>query len=1303
MCRRLICLVSFVLVLGLVGSASAAVLYSDSFDRPDSYTVGTNDNALGGIVSAPWVEVEGAETQHQIRGNALVMTAGAGNSYIGHKFTGAELLTTFTIEFDVMPSARVSGAWFAIEFAPAESFTTSIDLTQSRVTLALLMRPQSNFVVWDNGANVGTNSRNLIDNSSDPARIRLQIDSPDGYSDGDTATIRMWINDVLVENFGGGSSYEFTWQGHTDGLYISFENQNPLDKTVDNLVIYSPFSPTKAFDPSPANEATDVRRDAILGWTAGQSAKTHDVYLGTVFDDVADASRTDPRGALVSQGRPENTYDRPDLLELGQTYYWRVDEVNAPPDNTIFKGDVWSFTVEPFAYVVENITATASSSDVDKGPENTVNGSGLDGSGLLHGNMGVDSMWLSDPIGAQPTWIGFQFDKVYKLHQMWVWNYNETWEPMIGAGFKDVTVEYSVDGADYTTLGTTHEFDQGPGLPDYAHNTTIDFRGVPAKYVRLIANSNWGGGMLPQYGLSEVRFLYIPVLAREPYPADGATNVSTGTIDEPIDVTVSFRGGREAARHEVYIDDNWRAVAKGTAPVATVTETSYGPLSLDLGQTYYWRIDEVNDVETPNVWEGDVWSFATQGYFVVDDFETYDANENQIWYIWRDGLGFGAVDSPPFSPGNGTGSAVGDETTGSYTEETIFHEGGHSVPYAYNNSGSTGKLNYSEAAMTLTSGRDWTRRGVKALTLWFRGYPASVGSFTEAPAGTYTMTVRSTNIGGTSDQFHFAYQQFSGAGSIIAKIDRLQRTNDTARAGVMIRDTLDPDSAHAAVLLQPRNGGSFMRRALTAGASTPTADAAMSAPLWVKVERDMGGMVTGSYSTDGVTWTDLGGELITMNTPMYVGLAVASNHATRTCEAIFSNVQITGASGQWMNQDVGILANDPERMYVAVANSGGTPAVVYYDDPDDPDAIPTQTGAWTEWNIDLQAFTDQGVNLADVDSISIGFGDKSNPQPGGKGHMFFDDIRLYPARCMPSLLKPAADLNNDCVVDYLDVETAAADWLKSDSLVATVAPDPAALVAHYKLDGNANDSSGNNNHGAEKGGPTYVAGIFDQALSFDGFDDYVALDANYAGTGHTEVSVCAWIRTSSSAGQHFVSFDRDEYWRLGLGDQVPAGHLGWHVMTMVGRTETQVDYGSVGRVDDGQWHHVAGTFNNGTLIMYIDGNPEPPVTGGPTFGTGLVRWGFLGIGSESEDMYNGMTNAAGYTDGDLDEVRIYERALSEAEIRYLADDTPGDGELYIAVPSIANIYNEESPRARSVNFKDYALIADQWLDEQLWP
>ncbi len=79
--------------------------------------------------------------------------------------------------------------------------------------------------------------------------------------------------------------------------------------------------------------------------------------------------------------------------------------------------------------------------------------------------------------------------------------------------------------------------------------------------------------------------------------------------------------------------------------------------------------------------------------------------------------------------------------------------------------------------------------------------------------------------------------------------------------------------------------------------------------------------------------------------------------------------------------------NASETLYVAVNGS----AVVSHDNPD-----AAQIGIWTEWTIDLQAFADQGVNLTNVNTISLGLGNKNNPQAGGSGTMYFDDIRLYP-------------------------------------------------------------------------------------------------------------------------------------------------------------------------------------------------------------------------------------------------------------------------------------------------------------------
>jgi len=129
---------------------------------------------------------------------------------------------------------------------------------------------------------------------------------------------------------------------------------------------------------------------------------------------------------------------------------------------------------------------------------------------------------------------------------------------------------------------------------------------------------------------------------------------------------------------------------------------------------------------------------------------------------------------------------------------------------------------------------------------------------------------------------------------------------------------------------------------------------------------------------------------ILMNQNVYIGLALTSHSSGVVCKAEFSNVQTTGTVTpmMWTQEAIGIpmAANDPEPMYVALNGS----AVVFHDNPN-----AALIDTWTQWNIDLQAFADQGVNLANVNTIAIGFGDKKNPQPGGSGTAYFDDIRLH--------------------------------------------------------------------------------------------------------------------------------------------------------------------------------------------------------------------------------------------------------------------------------------------------------------------
>jgi hypothetical protein len=287
--------------------------------------------------------------------------------------------------------------------------------------------------------------------------------------------------------------------------------------------------------------------------------------------------------------------------------------------------------------------------------------------------------------------------------------------------------------------------------------------------------------------------------------AVGSPDPSNGAVDVKHTPILTWSPGVYAASHQVYFGADKDAVKnastgspeyKGTSPKG---DESYEPGKLLWDTTYYWRIDEVNNVNPDSPWTGSLWSFTTANFLVVDDFEDYDIGNNEIWWAWKDGFGYASHPTLPPYAGNGTGSMVGDETTGSYCEETIVHGGSQSMPVFYDNS----VLKYSEAEKTLTYPRDWTENGVNTLTIWFRG-----------------------------------------------------------------------NSANAA-----------------------------------------------------------------------------------------------------------------EMLYVALNGS----TVVSHDNPN-----ASQIRTWTKWNIDLQAFADQGVNLTNVNTIALGLGNKKNPQAGGSGTMYFDDIRLYP-------------------------------------------------------------------------------------------------------------------------------------------------------------------------------------------------------------------------------------------------------------------------------------------------------------------
>lgn len=721
-----------------------------------------------------------------------------------------------------------------------------------------------------------------------------------------------------------------------------------------------------ARSPQPDIGATDISFTPVLSWTAGDFAETHDVYLGTNFDDVNEANRTDDRGVLVSQGQADTSY-APDMrLALNTTYYWRIDEVNAPSSPAVYPGEVWSFTTEPVSYTLTNVTATASSEHTAQtGADNLVNGSGLDPNDG-HSTQSTD-MWLSGMAETLPQTVEFAFDQPYALHEMLVWNSNQGIEALLGFGAKDVVIETSVDGENWTVLEGMDMFNQATGIPGDQANTTVAFNGTLAQYVRVTINSNYNAsGFIQQVSLSEVRFSYIPVVAREPMPANGA-------VVTDLDVTLGWRPGREAAEHEVVFSTDKSAVIDGSAVVDTVSTTTYGLATLDLGTAYAWRINEVNDAGTNPRYEGNVWEFKTPEMLTFEDFEMYKDEEFlEIWSFWVDGY-----------EDDNNGSFVGAGDSGNEPETGTVQEGRQSLPMEYDNT--TAPL--SEATRTFNPPLDLTKGNPDNVGVYFHGAPAG---FVENADGSITLSGIGGDIHNGTDEFNFAYKTLNGDGSMTARIDSIQDTHEWAKAGIMIRRSLTPDDVYVHTIATPRGNSEIKFREITGltttgGAGNSVGDTPL--PLWLRLTRE-GEIIKAERSADGVAWEpvltdDAEGSQVNlfMTGPIFIGLVVTS-HADVPCTAMFSNISSSGGvSGDWQTEAMSVPQpdNDAAPVYMTLTDSANNTATIEHPDP-----AATQISAWTLLSAPV---SDLSVNLSAIKSITIGVGGSNVT-----GTLFADNI-----------------------------------------------------------------------------------------------------------------------------------------------------------------------------------------------------------------------------------------------------------------------------------------------------------------------
>jgi len=396
---------------------------------------------------------------------------------------------------------------------------------------------------------------------------------------------------------------------------------------------------TTAFNPDPSDGQMHENTWANLSWAPGDLAVSHDLYIGTDFDDVNNGAEGTFAVNTVATlqiigfaGSPV-----PEGLQAGTTYYWRVDGVNSADPNSPWKGPVWSFSIPPKTAYFPGPADGAESVDPD-----------------------VELSWTA----------GFGS----KLHTVY-----------FGDNFDDVN-----NAAGELPQGTT-TYDPGPLKLAKTYYWRVD---------EFDATDTFKGD----------------VWSFTTQGAVGSPDPSNGAVDVKHTPILTWTPGVYAASHQVYFGNDQEAVrnADTGSPeykgAGNLGSESSEPGKLEWNTTYYWRIDEANNTNPDSPWTGNVWSFTTANFLVVDDFESYndlnpeDPESNRIFNVWIDGYGI---------PTNG--SLVGYENP-PFAEQTIVHSGNQSMPLFYDNS-----VGYSEATLTLTYPRDWTENGVSTLSIWFRG------------------------------------------------------------------------------------------------------------------------------------------------------------------------------------------------------------------------------------------------------------------------------------------------------------------------------------------------------------------------------------------------------------------------------------------------------------------------------------------------------------------------------------------------------------------------------------------------------
>jgi hypothetical protein len=479
---------------------------------------------------------------------------------------------------------------------------------------------------------------------------------------------------------------------------------------------------------------------------------------------------------------------------------------------------------------------------------------------------------------------------------------------------------------------------------------------------------------------------------RFPSPADGAVIRDTW-------VSISWSPGDYAASHNVYIGESFDDVQTGTGDTFKVnqTNTDYAigfpgypyPDGAVKGTTYYWRIEDI-EADGTTTHSGPVWSFtiATKTAYNPSPADVEESVDPNIVLKWEPG--FGAILHTVF---------FGDDY------DTV-NDAVAGAPQ--------GVTNYRPGPLELGKTYFWrvdefhgfeTVRG----DIWSFSTPGAVGSPNPYSGAENVNQISVLKwVAGDNAESHQVYfgtdkDAVRNATTASAEYKGSKNLGDESYdPGLLEQDTtycwridevnnLNPNS--------PWKGGVW---------TFTTADYLVVDDIESYNDIDPPDPASNTifaYWIDGYSNQNINGALVGYDPPLpYTERTIVHGGKQSMPYAYditgkYAEATLTLESPRdWTASDVktltiwfrGDYVNDPATIYVAIANIAGAPAVVTHDD-----SAATRIHAWTRWDIPLQEFADKGINLTDVNTITIGIGDKASP-PGGAGNMYFDDIGLHP-------------------------------------------------------------------------------------------------------------------------------------------------------------------------------------------------------------------------------------------------------------------------------------------------------------------